>query len=165
MNPQERKFLCLYVQGIPPVKAHREIFGGDMNPQTRGMEIRGILAMPEAEEFIERANSHLETLAVASRAEIEMFLTSVIRTPLMEIDESHPLCVKSKTTEQGTEYEKFHPAKAIELLNKMRGYDAPTKVELSQGGVMEVPLAESMEEWEAAAAGSQKELMADAIDI
>lgn len=169
LTPQERKFLCLYVQGVPPVRAHVEIFGGDLNPQHRGMEIRGILAQPEAVEFINRANDRLESLAVASRAEIEMFLTAALRTPICDIDDSHPLCVKMKTrqTEHGeeVEVEKFHPGRAIEILNKMRGYDAPTKVELTQGGVMEVPLAQSLEEWEAAAAGAQKDLMADAIDI
>lgn len=149
LTQQERQFLYKYVQGVPPVQAHMEVFPGNMSKSARGSAVRDILAMEEAIALVERANSKLEELAVASRLEVEAYLTTVLRAP-----DPLPGC-------PGRE-----KLKAIEILNKMRGYDAPTRINLeTSGGVLEVPLADSLAEWEQAAAGSQKALMADTIDI
>ena len=57
--------------------------------------------------------------------------------------------------------------KATEILNKMKGREAPKEVNITAngGGAMMVPLADNLSDWTALAAPSQKALMDDAIDI
>ena len=58
-------------------------------------------------------------------------------------------------------------SKATEILNKMKGREAPKEVNITAngGGAMMVPLADNLSDWTALAAPSQKALMDDAIDI
>ena len=53
---------------------------------------------------------------------------------------------------------------ASSLLAKVMGYEAPTKIQAEvehKGGVMMVPMAAGLEDWEAAAGGAQRQLKED----
>lgn len=53
---------------------------------------------------------------------------------------------------------------ASSLLAKVMGYEAPTKIQAEvehKGGVMMVPMAGSVDDWEAQASGAQKQLKED----
>jgi hypothetical protein len=80
--------------------------------------------------------------------------------------------VTTTTNRDGTEskVEKFamvDKLKATEMLNKMKGWEAPKEVNITAngGGAMMVPLADNLSDWTALAAPSQKALMDDAIDV
>ncbi len=57
---------------------------------------------------------------------------------------------------------------ALKTLIRMKGLDAPIKVDVNHSGsvgVMVVPMAANVDDWEALAQSSQKALMEDATDI
>lgn len=162
----ERKFLFLYTQGVPPVSAYQQTFPKNLDIRERREHIRQILDAPPTKAYLERLHKHLEDCGVMSKLQVQMFLTAAATTPPSQIDADHPLCKRSiiiETLPDGTErkivQEKLDPLKALEMLNRMNGWDAPQKIDMTHsGGVVHIPLAESVDEWGRIAEKQQKEL-------
>ena len=176
----EMAFLRRYAQGFKPFEAMRvladEIEGWDKLTDTQlKTKALTVLKKPTAKAYLERLTARLEELGVASMLEVQMFLTAAIRTPVGMLDENNPLCQRKTTVttthKDGTESEKtvldsVSKLEAAKMLIRMKGWDAPTKIDVSHsGGVMLVPMAENLTDWQKAAGESQAKLMADAIDI
>jgi len=145
------------------------------NDHSLRMRAVALLKKPVVKRYLERLTARLEELGVASMLEVQMFLTAAIRTPVGMLDEENPLCQRKTTVttthKDGTETEKVSlesvsKLEAAKMLIRMKGWDAPTKIDVSHsGGVMLVPMAENLTDWQKAAGESQAKLMADAIDI
>lgn len=133
------------------------------------------LKRQDVKNYLAGLNDHMEDKGVAKPLEIHMFLTDIVRTSISEINDKSPLCQKKTVTEKispdGTKttktvFEMPSKLEAIKILNTMKGHNAPVKVDLSvKGGIMVVPLANNLEQWEDIAADSQEALMKDAIDV
>lgn len=133
------------------------------------------LKRQDVKNYLAGLNDHMEDKGVAKPLEIHMFLTDIVRTSISEINDKSPLCQEKTVTEKispdGTKTTKTvfkMPSKleAIKILNTMKGHNAAIKVDLSvKGGIMVVPLASDLEQWEDIAADSQEALMKDAIDV
>jgi hypothetical protein len=134
-----------------------------------------LLKRNDVKNYLTGLSEHMEEKGVAKPLEIHMFLTDIVRTSIREIDDSSPLCQKKTVTEKispdgtrtvKTVFEMPSKLEAIKILNTMKGHNAAIKVDLSvKGGIMVVPMAADMEQWEDLAADSQEALMKDAIDV
>ena len=134
-----------------------------------------LLKRNDIKEYLSGLVGFMEDKGVAKPLEIHMFLTDIVRTSISEIDDKSPLCQEKTVTEKispdGTKTTKTvfkMPSKleAIKILNTMKGHNAAIKVDMSvKGGIMVVPMASDLEQWEDFAADSQEALMKDAIDV
>ncbi len=134
-----------------------------------------LLKRNDIKEYLSGLAGFMEDKGVAKPLEIHMFLTDIVRTSISEIDDKSPLCQRKTVTEKispdGTKttktvFEMPSKLEAIKILNTMKGHNAAIKVDLSvKGGIMVVPLASNLEQWEDIAADSQEALMKDAIDV
>ena len=133
------------------------------------------LKRQDVKNYLAALNDHMEDKGVAKPLEIHMFLTDIIRADIDSIDGKSPLCQEKTITEKispdGTKTTKTvfkMPSKleATKILNSMKGHNAAVKVDMSvKGGVMVVPMASDLEQWEDVAADSQEALMKEAIDV
>lgn len=179
LTPQEQRFLQEYATCGVIVDAMRQTCPvEDINRSDASLVTSAvsILKKPIAKQYMAKLQDRLEELGVASLLNTQLFLSSAMSTPLSDIDADHPLCqtrtIVKTTSKDGTETitEKFtmvDKLKATEMLNKMKGWEAPKEVNVNHegGGLMMVPLADNLSDWTAMAAPSQKALMDDAIDI
>lgn len=130
---------------------------------------------PIVKKYLAALVRELERVAVANALDLQMFLSAAIFTPIGQIDEHHPLCQekivaetthKDGTTSVVTKTKSVSKSECAKILIRMKGLDAPIKVDVNhRGGVMIVPMASSVEDWERLAANSQKLLMQDAVNI
>jgi hypothetical protein len=174
----EMSFALNILQGFAQLEAYRKAFAGECD----GLENRKISARasnlknkPIVKQYLRSLAKELERAAVATALDLQMFLSAAIFTPVGDIDENHPLCQKVKrstvTTKDGAmidneEIVAVPKLEAVKTLIRMKGYDAPIKIDINHKvGVMVVPMASNVDEWEKAAAESQRRLMDDAIDI
>ena len=178
LTPQEQRFLQEYATCGVIVDAMRATCPvEDINRSDASLVTSAvfILKKPIAKSYMAKLQDRLEELGVASLLNTQLFLSSAMSTPLSDIDADHPLCqtrTVTKTVKDGVETitEKFtmvDKLKATEMLNKMKGWEAPREVNVNHdgGGLMMVPLADNLSDWTAMAAPSQAELMKDAIDV
>lgn len=145
------------------------------NDHSLRMRAVALLKKPLVKRYLNHLQNRLEDIGVASMVEVQMFLTNAIRTPVGLVDEDSPLCQKKvvtvRTAKDGsqtetTTIETVSKMEAAKTLIRMKGWDAPIKLDVNHsGGVMLVPMADNLSDWEKAAADSQEKLMADAIDI
>lgn len=145
------------------------------NEHSLRMRAVSLLKKPLVKRYMKHLQDRLEDIGVASMVEVQMFLTNAIRTPIGMIDDESPLCQKKvvtvRTAKDGsktetTTLESVSKMDAAKTLIRMKGWDSPIKVDVNHsGGVMLVPMADNLSDWEKAAADSQEKLMADAIDI
>lgn len=145
------------------------------NDHSLRMRAVAMLKKPLVKRYMGHLHGRLEDIGVASMLEVQMFLTNVIRTPIGMVDEGDPFCQKKVVTvriakdgseTETTTLESVPKLEAIKTLIRMKGWDSPIKVDVNHsGGVMLVPIADNLSDWEKAAADSQEKLMADAIDI
>ena len=176
----ETAFLRLYAQGFQLLKAI-QIIGAEIDAWKDFSDIQlknqavMIMKKPAARKYLDSLNEELEKRGVASMLEVQMFLTDAIRTPIEDIDSTSALCQKKTTTttimKNGDKVERVFiesvdKLKSAVTLIKMKGWEAPTKVDVNHtGGVMVVPMAANMADWEKAAVDSQAKLMKDAVEI
>ena len=178
LTQAERKFILAYSQAIPT----REAFEGAFKTKKKVSNdkmwacIRGIFEKEEARTYLEELNARVESVAIASKAKIEMFLTAAMEATLQTVGTDSPLCRKAVVTRsynkegdvigQRLERQLVDPLKAIEILSRMRGYDQPQKVQVEhRGGVMVVPMTANDEEWLAIAEKQQQKLIEETIDV
>ena len=182
ITPLQILFALFYVQGMPPGEAVNLAMSsmngpvkGKVTIQKRASLAREFLKSPLVKNYIHSLIARLESMAVADALEIKMFLTEAIRTPIDQIDGSHKLCQKKKSTikynrdgdpiSEIEEIEMVSKMDAAKTLIRMNGWDAPIKIDHTHNvGVMIMPIASSVEDWEKAAS-SQQQLMDDAIDV
>ena len=179
LTPLEVLFCLYFVQGKPPVIAYEMALAqsGEFDPADQLPRLAaGMMRRKNVKAYLGKLEKALEAFGVASALEIQMWLTRGFRTSVGEIDEFDPLCQKKVTrtthhkdgskTETVT-LEKVAALECIRTLNRMKGFDAPLKIDHNHtiGGRMVVPLAASADEWEALAMASQEELQEDAIDV
>lgn len=182
MTAPEVLYALNIVQGHEYWDAYRIAIGPRAKGKTQDQLSKGAYRFkkkPLVQNYIKSMMREIERVAVANSLELQVFLTAVIYTPIGHIDEFSPLCQKKTTTTttirhkdgSETETEKViveMPNKhaCSQLLARIRGIEKPIQVDHNhRGGVMVVPMTASVEEWERLAANSQKELMADAIEI
>jgi hypothetical protein len=176
----EMAFLRYHATGFKPFEAMRvladEIEGWDkltdLQLKTRALTV---LKKPSAKTYLARLTARVEDLGVASMLEAQMWLTSAIRTPIDMIDGNSPLCQKKvvtvRTSKDGTvtettTLESISKMDAAKTLIRMKGWDAPVKVDVNhRGGVMLVPMVDNLDDWQKNAGPSQAKLMADAVNI
>jgi len=174
----EAKYALNILQGFGPQEAYKLAVGNRANGKTNDQVSKSAYKFktkPLVQQYIKALMNELERVAVANSLDLQMFLTAAIFTPIGDIDEHHPLCQKKKTTtrtdKDGTEHESLDlemvsKLDAAKMLIRMKGLDAPIKVDHTHKvGVMVVPMATSVEDWEKLAAGSQQALMNDALVI
>lgn len=179
LTPLELAFCRLYAQGGRPAGAYlgacSQFDGPAPSPQECAGRARVLLAKPAVTKYVQHLIDALEGWAIAKKAEIAMFLTSAIRTPIDQINGGSVLCQKKREvtrtmrdggTTQTVEFEGVSKMAAVAKLCEIMGYNAPTQVDVSHsGGVMVVPMPTNLENWEDAAGDSQANLMADALDL
>jgi hypothetical protein len=175
---QESNFALNLLQGFVRSEAYRRAFVEKCVDLTDAQISRAAYKLHKKDgvrKYLRALSKELERAAVATALELEMFLSAAIFTPISEIDENHPLCQKKKITTrtdkdggetETIDLESVSKMDAIKTLVRMKGYDAPIKVDVNHNhGVMLVPMAASVEDWEKSAIDAQRRLMEDAIDV
>lgn len=179
LSPFERLFCLNYVQGARASAAYLQALPKEEREATAEGAVfkkcRALLSREDVKDYIDSLTATMEKHGVISGLEIQLYLTDAILTPLSEIDENSPLCKKKivremihkdGTIERTTTYEKVDPLKAVDIMARVKGMYAPIKLDMRHtGGIMVVPMSTDLDAWESAAAQSQAELMADAIDV
>lgn len=179
LTPWELRFCHHYATGGQMLDSFKQVCALHELQET-DKELRrkavALLKKPAVKKYIRHLHKRLEDMGVASMLEVQMYLTEIMRTPIEEIDSDHPLCQKKITTvtfhkdgsrSEKTTLEMVPKMDAVKALIAMKGWNAPTNVNVNHtgGGVMLVPMAENVTDWEAAARASQAALMKDAIDV
>lgn len=177
LSINEVSFALNLLQGFPTTEAYRQAFAVKAKKLTVAQISRAAYKLkqkPAVHSYLQALATELEQAAVATALDLQMFLSSAIFTPIADIDEHHPLCQKCKRrtihTDGGVieevDIETVNKMDAAKTLIRMKGLDAPIKVDVNHSvGVMIVPMASSVDDWEKAAAKSQAALMEDAMDI
>ena len=176
--PWELRFCQEYAVHGQLVDAMREVIAAeDFREEDYALRLRAVklLKKPLVKKYLQHLQKRLEDIGVASMVEVQTFLSDAIRTPIDQIDASSPLCqkriIRTTTFKDGSQaetetLESISKMDAAKTLIKMKGWDAPIKVDVNHsGGVMLIPMADNLTDWEKAAADSQAKLMKDAIDI
>lgn len=136
MNDRQKKFADLIIMGRPASRAYKE---AGYSATGNGAEVNGhkLLKNPEIKAYIEAAKERAAEAAEIERAECVKFLADVIRTPIGQIDENHPLCQEVTYNVDGSRKVKM-PAKlgAIQELAKFMGWNQPEKVEVEAGDTL-----------------------------
>lgn len=174
----EIKFALNTLQGFGPQEAFRLAWGNHLKEKTPAQLSKAANKMknkPVVQRYMKALIRELERVAVANALDLQMFLSAAIFTPIGQIDENHPLCQKKTesiitqkdgTTIERTTLEMVPKLEAARTLIRMKGLDAPIRVDHTHRvGVMIVPMAASVEDWEKMAVTSQQTLMEDAINI
>lgn len=180
LNPFEIRFCLVYGSGqyrlatqayraVLPLSESDLMTDADVTRNTNRLLLR-----PVVRKYLNNIIKKVEEVGIADIVEVQMFLTNAIRTPINVVDGDSPLCqkktVRTNTSKDGavTEtvtYESVSKMDAVKTLSRMKGWDAPLKIDMNHsGGVMMVPMA-SDEQWEQQAKDGQKALMKDAIDV
>ena len=178
IDPIEMKYALCIIQGYSSLQAYKLADPKRGAAMTHKKEVQNAYkykCKPLVQKYIKMLNKELERVAVANALDIQMFLSAAIFTPVSDIDEAHPLCQKKKTTVsydadgspiRKVELESVSKMDAVKTLIRMKGMDAPIKIDVNHSvGVMVVPMASNVEDWEQIAAKSQQSLMDDAIDV
>ena len=176
--PWELRFCQEYAVHGQLIDAMREVIAAeDFREEDYALRLRAVklLKKPLVKKYLQHLQKRLEDIGVASMVEVQTFLSDAIRTPIDQIDASSPLCqkriIRTTTFKDGSQaetetLESISKMDAAKTLIKMKGWDAPIKVDVNHsGGVMLIPMADNLTDWEKAAADSQAKLMKDAIDI
>ena len=176
--PWELRFCQEYAVHGQLIDAMREVIAAeDFREEDYALRLRAVklLKKPLVKKYLQHLQKRLEDIGVASMVEVQTFLSDAIRTPIDQIDASSPLCqkriIRTTTSKDGSQaetetLESISKMDAANTLIKMKGWDAPIKVDVNHsGGVMLIPMADNLTDWEKAAADSQAKLMKDAIDI
>jgi len=179
LTPLELAFCRIYAQGSRPFTAFMEAWKQfETEPISRESAAGyagALIKKPQVTAYVRKLNTMLEEMAVMKMHQAQMYLTEAVLTPIKEITEDSPLCQKVtrtiRTTKDGTKtetvtYESVNKMDALKTLGQFKGWNAPIKVDHNHtGGVMMIPMAETLTDWEAAAKDSQKKLMEDAINV
>lgn len=179
ITTEEIRFALNTLQGHGPQDAYRLAIGEVRTSEHTASQLSKRANKTKNKSAVQRYMralvTELERVAVANALDLQMFLSAVVFTPIGQIDENHPLCQKTTTTttinKDGTEtirqvVEMPSKKDCAALLIRMKGLDAPIRVDHTHRvGVMIVPMATSVEDWERLAAGAQQRLMEDAINI
>ena len=176
--PWELRFCLEYALRGQLVDAMKEVCAiHELNDSDHALRMRAValLKKPQVKKYLESLQKRLEEMGVASMLEVQLWLTGAIRTPIGMIEDNSPLCQKKivtvRTSKDGgvtetTTLESVSKMDAAKTLIKMKGWDAPVKVDVNHsGGVMLVPMADNLSDWQKAAGESQEKLMADAVNI
>lgn len=174
----EKRFILAYAQAVPTKEAYLAAFSPSKSPSNEEMwgHIRKIFEKPALRQYLDELNKRVEDVAIATKAEIELYLTAAMKATLQSTGTDSPLCRKAVVTRQynkegdvvGQRLERqlVDPLKAIQILNSMRGYDQPKEINLThKGGVMVVPMTSSDEEWLKIAETQQQKLIEETIDV
>lgn len=170
LTPMEQAFCIAYCQGGGPVAAYRaasSVYDELLGSRQTVERARRLMGKDHVRKYIRLLQDKMEEIGVLSLAHLQIFLSAAITTPIGDVDENHILAqevtyhydnygiVKRKTVKMVPKL----PAGA--MLAKMRGWDAPTEVNVNHtmaSGVMIVPMASDRDDWEKLAAESQKKL-------
>tara|TARA_R110000772_G_scaffold268565_2_gene396234 strand:- start:14639 stop:15241 length:603 start_codon:yes stop_codon:yes gene_type:complete len=175
--PWEMLFCQAYADKGQIIDAMRQVCAVHELKNDHSLRMRAVslLKRPAIGRYMAHLRQRVEDMGIMSKAEALRFVSDIIRTPIDMLDGDNPVCHKkiiSETTHRDgttttkTSYEKPSGLDAVKVLEKIQGWDAPTKIDVSHsGGVMLVPMTESLSDWEKAAGNSQAKLMADAINI
>ena len=179
LTPFEIAFCLYYVQGCTQRQALE--LAADGTDRLDGLTVRqqSVIAhkmakRPEVRDYLRALLAKLEEMAVASALEIQMFLTDVIRTPPSQVNSNHHLCQRVNRRVMQTpdgpvsfeDPEMVNKMDAVKTLIAMKGLSAPVKVDINHNvGVMVVPMATNVDDWQSQAQDSQAKLMTDAADI
>lgn len=181
LRENEAKFALNTIQGYGPQQAYKKAYGVSakgMTPNQLSKAANKVKNRPAVKKYIRALMAELERVAIANSLDIQMFLTAVVFTDVGSINEHSILCQKKTTTttthkdgSETTNVKVEMPDKhaCLKTLSRIKGLDAPIKIDHNHkhqvSGVMVVPMATNAEEWEKLAAGSQKQLVEDALLI
>lgn len=179
ITTEQVRFALNTLQGHGPQHAYRLAIGdaraADHTPRQLSRKADKAKNNAIVQRYMRALVAELERVAVANALDLKMFLSAVVYTPVGAIDENHVLCQKkttiTTTSKAGVETTRQlveMPSKkdCAALLIRMQGLDAPIRVDHNhRGGVMVVPMAANVGDWERIAAASQLKLMEDAIEI
>lgn len=180
--PWESMFVREYVLCGHPLEAFKKVCATHElqdSDQALRMRATNLMRKPAVKRYLNHLNQRLEDMGVCSMLEVQIWLSDVMRTPVGMIDQNDPLCQKHRKTirivtqkdgstleTETEEFESVSKLEAAKALIRMKGWDAPVKVDVNhQGGVMLVPMALDAAEWEKHASGHQERLMNETIDI
>jgi hypothetical protein len=177
ISQEEIKYALAIIQGYSSLDAYK-LSNPTRHYMTHKKEVQNAYKYkrnPIVQKYIKALNKELERVAVANALDIQMFLSAAIFTPIVDIDENHPLCQKTRTVTtynkdgdpiERVERECVSKIEALKALIRLKGMDAPIKVDINHNvGVMVVPMASNVDDWEQVAAKTQQRLMDDAIDV
>ena len=178
MTAPEAQYALNILQGYGHQQAYKLAIGGKAKGKTPDQLSRAAYKFknkPLVQQYIKVLMKELERVAVATALDLQVFLSAAVFTPLSEITEDHPLCQKktvtTRTDKDGATtvrvvYESVSKMDAAKVLIRMKGLEAPIRIDHTHRvGVMVVPMAASVEDWERLAAGAQQRLMQDAVEI
>lgn len=174
----ERKYVLNLIQGYGSQQAYRLALGGRAAGKTPMQLSKGankFKSKPLVQQYHKAIMQEMERVAVANSLEIQIFLSAAIFTGAGQIDKDSPLCQEYAETitiepngRETINRKVKVPSKhaCAQLLARIQGIEKPIQVaHTHKGGVMVVPMASSLEEWEQLAVRAQKQLMQDALII
>lgn len=179
LTPLELAFCRTLATGARPVTAFLTVWNRFESESIGTQEAAGfagvLMKKPAIKLYVNQLIEKVEELGVLSIREAQMFLTRIITTPVGHLTEEDPLCQEvttvKKSLKDGSEIE----IKTVKAINKMdslktlgqiNGWFKAVQVDHNHtGGVMLVPMVESLADWQEKAKDSQAALMADAIKV
>jgi phage terminase small subunit len=165
LSTQQKRFADGVLSGLHAGRAY-EAAGYNSTGSTADVCASQLLRKPKVSEYIENIKTKATSDLVMSIKERKEWLTGGIKVPLSEVDSSSTYCVEEINTEGMTKIKKVDPIRAMDMLNKMDGAYAAEKVEVEhKGGVLVVPMAEDLDEWEKNSIEQQEKLQQETIDI
>jgi phage terminase small subunit len=151
LNDSQIRFCEEYVIDWNGTRAYRVAYGDDKSENTIGVSAHQLLRNPKIKEHIESIKNDLSRLSGVTALRNVQELAKIAYSNMMDykedwmsekefnsLSEKQRACISEvqyieKTTKLGTEkivkFKLHDKIKAIEVLNKMLGYDAPVKTD------------------------------------
>jgi phage terminase small subunit len=145
LSAQQKRFADGVLSGLPAGRAY----------EAAGYKSRGDTADSAASQLLRniKVSEYIEN--IKTKATNSLIISVTRRKEIL-----------SEQAERNDDETAADSRQAIAELNRMEGSYAAEKVEIGvQGGVLLVPMAKNLEEWEQASIPSQEQLQADTIDI
>lgn len=133
-NAKHEAFAQLVARGSEKTKAYATVFPGSAKWKPNNLRVRAHRLSSEVSSRIAELQEIGERATIAGRVELAEFLTSIIRTPIGEVNEKSPLAQELTTRRSGKD-ETVETVKlpdklaAVAQLSKMMGYNEPEKQE------------------------------------
>jgi len=137
LNDRQRRFADGVLQGMSLTAAYQAA-----HPNYSGISARKyaweLRQKPQVKAYMEAVRRETKMEAVMSRQEILEYLTAIIRTPVGELDEFHPLCTSIIRSSGATAKRMPDKIRAIDRLCRMMGWYEPEKVQVESDGLMDL---------------------------
>lgn len=128
-NARHERFAQLVVAGYSQSAAYRKVYPASKSWKPDSLHSKASELAGKVSARVKELQAEGASQAIASKTELATFLTSIIRQPVGDVDETHQLAQEVIATEKMRRVKMPDKLGAVEKLARLMGYNEPDKIE------------------------------------